>query len=92
MRPALPSVRNQENPPKKCGICKYAAGADLQNKKIVLVKDVVSSGGALIEATKLLRSDGIKVDTAICVIDRQTGGKENPEKLGVTSVSLLTND
>lgn len=75
---------------KEYGTCKYAEGADLSGKKIVLVEDVVSSGGAIIDAAKMLRDDGITVDTALCVIDRETGGKEKLEKSGIQLVSLMT--
>ena len=59
---------------KEYGTCNYVEGTDLAGKRIVLVEDVVSSGGAILDAVGMLRSDGIAVDTAICVLDRQTGG------------------
>lgn len=75
--------------PKEHGTCKYAEGIDLVGKKIVLVEDVVSSGGAIIDAVRMLRDDGIHVERAICVIDRETGGKENLAKIGISLISLL---
>lgn len=61
---------------KEYGTCRYAEGAELSGKKFVLVEDVVSSGGAIIDAVEKLRSDGLEVNVAICVIDRETGGIE----------------
>lgn len=75
--------------PKKYGTCKYAEGTELSGKKIVLVEDVVSSGGAILDATRMLRNDGISVEVTICVIDRETGGKENLAEQQVQLVSLL---
>ncbi|ASP37368.1 orotate phosphoribosyltransferase [Bacterioplanes sanyensis] len=75
---------------KEHGTCRYAEGADLHNKKIVLVEDVVSSGGAIIDATNMLRADGIEVTLALCAIDRQTGGKEKLADHGVDLKSALT--
>lgn len=75
---------------KEYGTCKYAEGTDLIGKRIVLVEDVVSSGGAIIDATKMLRADGINVDVTICAIDRETGGKERLAIENITLVSLLT--
>lgn len=75
--------------PKEYGTCKFAEGADLAAKRIVLVEDVVSSGGAIIDATNMIRASGIDVDTAICVIDRQTGGAENLQKVGISLISVL---
>ena len=77
---------------KEYGTCKYAEGPDLAGKRIVLVEDVVSSGGAIIDAANMLKSDGIVTETAICVLDRQTGGFENLREVGINLISLLRAD
>jgi orotate phosphoribosyltransferase len=59
---------------KAHGTMKYSEGPNLTERKIVLVEDVVSSGGQILATSEMLRSDGISVEFAICVIDRQTGG------------------
>ncbi|MFM2484335.1 orotate phosphoribosyltransferase [Celerinatantimonas yamalensis] len=76
--------------PKSYGTCKYAEGTELAGKRIVLVEDVVSSGGAIIDATKMLRNDDIVVEKTICTIDRETGGKEKLFDEGVELIALLT--
>ena len=75
---------------KGYGTCKYAEGPSLLNKKVTIVEDVVSSGGAILDALSKLASDGIKPNAIICVIDRQTGGAENIAKAGHTLASVLT--
>lgn len=77
---------------KKYGTCKYAEGPDLKGKRIVLVEDVVSSGGAILDYARMLRSDGIDVNRVLCVIDRQTGGVENLNKADLDLVALLKAD
>ena len=62
--------------PKSHGTCKYAEGPSLVGRNVVLVEDVVSSGGAILDALAMLRSDGVNPSVTLCVIDRQTGGKE----------------
>ena len=47
----------------------YAAG-----QRVCVVEDVVTSGGAAIEAVEALRRAGLKVANAICVVDREEGG------------------
>lgn len=69
---------------------KYAEGPALAGKKVVIVEDVVSSGGAILDSLRMLRSDGIEPRTALCVIDRETGGKEALRGEGVELRSLLT--
>jgi len=75
---------------KSHGTMKYAEGPDLKGNRILLVEDVVSSGGAIMDAVELLRDDGVAVDRALCVIDRQTGGREALHAVGVTLESLFT--
>jgi orotate phosphoribosyltransferase len=41
---------------------------------VCLIEDVVTSGGALIEAVQAVRAVGLRVSTAICVVDREEGG------------------
>jgi len=62
--------------PKTHGTSKYAEGPSLAGKSIVLVEDVVSSGGAILDAITMLPEDGIDPSVTLCVIDRQTGGGE----------------
>jgi len=76
--------------PKDYGTCRYSEGAELAGKKFILVEDVVSSGGAIIDAVAMLRNDGLQPTLAICVIDRETGGKEALAKIGVDLVGLYT--
>jgi orotate phosphoribosyltransferase len=76
--------------PKSHGTCQYAEGSELANKKIILVEDVVSSGGAIVDATTMLRADGIDVAVALCAIDRETGGKEILAEHGVELIGCLT--
>lgn len=75
---------------KSHGTMKYAEGPDLHGRRILLIEDVVSSGGAIIDGVGMLRDDGIAVNRALCVIDRQTGGREALEDVGVTLESLFT--
>ena len=75
---------------KTYGTCNYAEGAELTGKRIVLVEDVVSSGGELLNTARRLTDDGINVDAAICVIDRQSGGVEALQANGIELRSLLT--
>jgi len=41
---------------------------------VCLVEDVVTSGGAAVEAIEALREAGLRITTAICVVDREEGG------------------
>lgn len=75
---------------KEYGTCKYAEGAELAGRKLVLVEDIVSSGGAISDAVAKLRADGVPVSLTLCVIDRESGGKEMLEGIGIELRSLYT--
>jgi orotate phosphoribosyltransferase len=75
---------------KSYGTEKYAEGPPLTGRSIVLIEDVVSTGGAILDAASMLRADGIRAALAICVIDRQTGGREALAAAGIELRSLFT--
>ena len=77
---------------KEHGTRKYAEGPDLVGKRVTIVEDVVSSGGAILDAVAMLRADGIDPHVAVCVIDRQTGGVEALKAAGVELRSVFTMD
>ena len=72
-RTGLPAlfVRKQA---KTYGTCKLAEGPDVAGRRVTLVEDVVTTGGAVRDATLALRDAGAVVDTVVCAIDRSTGG------------------
>ena len=75
---------------KEYGTEKLAEGPDFNGKTVVLVEDVVSSGGQVAETARRLRSQGAKVDVALCVIDRGGGGEELLGELGIELRPLFT--
>jgi orotate phosphoribosyltransferase len=62
--------------PKSYGTCQYAEGTPLKGRSFVPIEDVVSSGGALIDTLSMLKADELWPISALCVIDRESGGKE----------------
>lgn len=75
---------------KEYGTSKLAEGIDIKRKKIVVIEDIVTSGGQVIEIIQQLKQLGGIVIKAICVIDREEGGTENLQKIGVNFASLYT--
>ncbi len=55
---------------KKYGTCKLAEGADINGKKVCIIEDVVTTGGAIIDGVKAMRERGAIIDTVVCVILR----------------------
>jgi orotate phosphoribosyltransferase len=75
---------------KKYGTCKAAEGGEVKDRNIVIIEDVITSGGAVVNAIKELRQCGADILSVICVIDREASGKANIEKLGIPLKSLFT--
>jgi orotate phosphoribosyltransferase len=61
-----------------------------KGEKVVVVEDVVTTGGEAIRSAKLLRELGAEVIDVIYVLDRGAGGKEGLEALGFPAHSLFT--
>jgi orotate phosphoribosyltransferase len=61
---------------KEYGTSKRVEGAYEAGEYVCLVEDVVTSGGALLEAVDALREAGLVVETAVCVVDREEGGTD----------------
>ena len=59
---------------KDYGTSNRLEGVSSEGECICLVEDVVTSGGAAIEAVLALREAGLRVSNAICVVDREEGG------------------
>ncbi|MGH3050789.1 MAG: orotate phosphoribosyltransferase [Gaiellaceae bacterium] len=49
-------------------------GVFAEGERVCLVEDVVTSGGAAVEAVRALREAGLRVSNAVCVVDREEGG------------------
>jgi orotate phosphoribosyltransferase len=45
-------------------------------QSVCLVEDVVTAGGAAVEAVEALREAALVVHTAVCVVDREEGGAD----------------
>jgi orotate phosphoribosyltransferase len=59
---------------KEYGTSNRLEGVYAEGDRVCVVEDVVTSGGAAVEAVKALRQAGLECSTAICVVDREEGG------------------
>lgn len=75
---------------KEYGTTKRIEGRFEQRERVALVEDIVTSGGAAIQAAEALREAGMMVDDLFCVVDRQEGGAEGAAKAGLTLRPLFT--
>ena len=86
--PAL-YVRKQQ---KDHGSAKLVEGdkALFPGIRVVLLEDVITTGGSSLKAVQALESAGAKVVGILALVDRQEGGAETIEKAGLALNSLAT--
>ena len=75
---------------KTYGTCQLAEGGDIDGLRLLVVEDVVTSGGQVITSCGDLRDRGAVVEHALCVIDRESGGPAALKDIGVTLHPLFT--
>jgi orotate phosphoribosyltransferase len=74
---------------KDYGTCKLAEGGDINGKKLLVVEDVVTSGGQILLSVAELRAMGAIITDVVCVIDRESGGADNLAKEGLKLHALF---
>jgi len=77
---------------KTYGPLKLAEGGDPAGRQVLLIEDVVTTGGAVLNAAAALREQGAKVTTVLCAIDRRAPGQDQLTKHGITVRSVMTKD
>lgn len=75
---------------KSYGTCRYAEGGEVTGRKLLIVEDVVTSGGQILESVCALRADGAIITHVVCVIDREAGGAVALSAEGLRLVPLFT--
>ncbi|HEX6875073.1 MAG TPA: orotate phosphoribosyltransferase [Nocardioidaceae bacterium] len=75
---------------KEYGTCKLAEGPDVAGRRVTLVEDVITTGGAVRDATRALRTAGAIVEVVVCAIDRSPEGDNPLADVGLEVRPVLT--
>jgi orotate phosphoribosyltransferase len=89
LRTGLPSVLVRADA-KAYGTAKSVEGELAAGERVLLIEDVVTSGGAAISALEALREAGATVNGILAVIDREEGGAERLAAADVPFLALFT--
>ncbi|EKD27348.1 MAG: hypothetical protein ACD_79C00750G0004 [uncultured bacterium] len=76
--------------PKGHGTASQIENCPEKGTKVVIVDDVITTGGSALKAAEIAQESGLDVVLAICLVDRMEGGKEAFEKIGVKMKSIFT--
>jgi orotate phosphoribosyltransferase len=80
-------IRNQK---KDYGTARQIEGVLNAGEHVLIVEDVLTTGGQVLEAAKTLTEMGAKIERIVAVIDRMEGARENIEQAGYVFESLFT--
>ncbi len=80
-------VRNAK---KGYGTSNLFEGVLNEGDRVMVVEDIATTGGQVLEAAKAITESGATVERIVAVIDRREGARENIESAGFTFASLFT--
>ena len=80
-------VRNQK---KEYGSNKQIEGVYNAGEIVIIIEDIMTTGGQVVEAAKTLEAAGLKVKKIVGIIDRLEGARQNIESAGYVFESLFT--
>ena len=80
--------------PKGHGTGKWVEGMSNMSEgtSVILLEDVVTTGGSTVKAIEVCRQEGLNPVHVICLVDRMEGGRGAIEATGVTFSSLFTRE
>ena len=76
--------------PKQHGTGKYVEGPYAAGEELVIVEDVVTTGGSSLLAIERCEAAGLKVKRVFAIVDRLEGGREAFAAKGYELTTLLT--
>jgi orotate phosphoribosyltransferase len=82
-------IRNSK---KGYGTGKLVEGVLKSGDVVLLVEDIATTGGQVVEAAGVITEAGAAVKKIVCVIDRKQGAAENITAAGYKFESILTKD
>ncbi|XP_039754458.1 uridine 5'-monophosphate synthase isoform X2 [Pararge aegeria] len=75
---------------KSYGTKKSIEGHYKQGETCLIIEDVITSGSSVMETVTDLKKEGLKVEEAVIILDREQGGKTNLEANNIQIKSLFT--
>lgn len=74
---------------KQYGTARLAEGCAVSGRRVLVVEDVITTGGQVVTSTEQLRALGATVEAVLCVIDRSGGDHSRLESIDLKVVSLF---
>lgn len=75
---------------KTYGTCRAVEGGETRGRRTVIVEDVISTGGAVADAARLLAEDGAELTAVVCAIWRGEGAPRIAGRPGLPVLPAFT--
>lgn len=75
---------------KKHGLMKWIEGGVVSGDRVIIIEDVLTTGGSTMQALKKAKEYGLEIVKVIVLVDREEGGKENIVKEGYEVETIFT--
>ena len=85
----IPSIIIREER-KTHGTNKIIDGLNNDKHPIVLIEDVITTGGSVLKIIDIVKSENLRIKEVIVILDREQGGVDKLRSLGITVKSLFT--
>jgi orotate phosphoribosyltransferase len=72
------------------GTNKQIEGVEINNKRVLLIEDVTTSGGSVVKAIQIIRENNGIVDEVIVIVDRESGAEEKLRNVDVSFIPLIS--
>ena len=92
--PSLIDVRNvsftyNEKTPFEREALKDVTVTVKEGETVTIIEDVITSGGAVIDAVSILENMNLKIAAILCVVDREAGADKEFKELGIPYFPLF---
>ena len=75
---------------KEHGMGKQVEGPVEPGQRVVIVEDVITSGGSALKAVEAAQQFGLVVERVVAIIDRLAGGEAAFNAIGIPLITLTT--
>jgi orotate phosphoribosyltransferase len=61
-----------------------------EGDRVVVIEDVVTTGGSSMQAVEAVRASGCEVRRVLAIVDREEGGRQNLAEAGLSLEAIFT--
>ena len=75
---------------KKHGTGQLIEGSFKEGQRVIVLEDVITSGGSIVSSVEVLRNAGLTVSDVVVLVDREQGGADKMAEIGLNLHAVMT--